>query len=171
MRTDIDVSNLERIGDKDYTNIEVGAFNDEQNLIFLLGDELYAINILSVKEISSWSGATFVPNTSNYVKGVINLRGNIVPIMDLRIKFKIGEAAYLKTTVVIILSGVVNKKEKTVGFIVDSVWDVANVEKKDSKYAYNIDGTVNANYINGVVNVGDNVVTVLDVSQLLSMGI
>lgn len=169
MRANIDVSDLERIGDKDHADIGVDAFNEDQHLVFLLGDEFYTINVLSVKEISRWHGATFVPNSPNYVKGVINLRGNIVPIIDLRIKFKVGEATYLKTTVVVILSGVVNKREKTIGFIVDSVWDVVNVEHKDSKYPYSIDGTVDASYINGVVNVGDNLVTMLDVNQLLLM--
>ncbi len=169
MNTQIDISNLERIGDDDHDSIEISLSSGEQYLVFTLGDELYGINILSVTEISGWDSAALVPNAPNYVKGVINLRGNIVPIIDLRIRFEVGEVTYPKTTVVVILSGLVDGRERTVGFIVDSVSDVLDIEQDSLQCSSSFDGTVAANYIDGIINAGDDVVTILDTNKLLSI--
>jgi len=141
----------------------------EQYLTFLLGEEAYGFNILSVKEIRGWDEATLVPNSPAYMKGVVNLRGTIVPIIDLRIRFDVGEPTYLPTTVVIIVTGEIDLGERTMGFIVDAVSDVLNVQHEDLKVASDFHGTVPAEFIHGLVNCDDSVTTVLDVNKLLIM--
>jgi purine-binding chemotaxis protein CheW len=138
----------------------------EQYLTFSLGLEQYAINILSVEEIRSWEQPTHIPNAPMYVKGVINMRGVIVPIIDLRLKFGIGEATYSKTTVVVVLTAQHLTKTRTMGFVVDAVSDVLNAEEDDIKPAPAFGGSLAQHYIEGIVNVGDNVVTLLDVTAL-----
>jgi purine-binding chemotaxis protein CheW len=138
----------------------------EQYLTFLLADEQYAVDILCVEEIRSWESPTRIPNSPNYIKGVINMRGIIVPIVDLRMKFNIGEAIYSETTVVIVLTIETEEKTRTIGFVVDAVSDVLNVEESEIKPAPAFGGCVPPNYPEGLVNVGENVVTILNVKAL-----
>lgn len=140
--------------------------NGEQYLTFLLAHEQYAVDILCVEEIRSWEKATKIPNSPEHVKGVINMRGVIVPIIDLRIKFTIGDSNYSDTTVVIVLSLEDEVDSKTIGFVVDAVSDVLNAESNEIKPAPSFGGCVPQRYIEGLVNVGDNVVTILNVSAL-----
>lgn len=168
MNAQLDIDKIETVGEI----IEDDDFlaNGEQYLTFLLGDESYAVNILTVKEISGWDSATMIPNSPDYVKGVVNLRGLIVPIIDLRIRFDVGSASYLPTTVIIILSGTVGNTERTVGFVVDAVSDVLDVIEENIKKAPDFDGSVPKHYIYGMVNANENVVTILDIEQLLTVG-
>ncbi|MBA6234111.1 MULTISPECIES: chemotaxis protein CheW [unclassified Colwellia] len=138
----------------------------EQYLTFLLADEQYAVDILCVEEIRSWENPTRIPNSPGYIKGVINMRGIIVPIVDLRMKFNIGEANYCETTVVIVLTVETENKTRTIGFVVDAVSDVLNVEVNEIKPAPAFGGCVPQNYLDGLVNVGENVVTLLNVNTL-----
>ena len=138
----------------------------EQYLTFSLGIEQYAVDILSVEEIRSWEHPTHIPNAPSFVKGVINMRGVIVPIIDLRIKFGIGEAKYSKTTVVVVLKAQHQNKYRTMGFVVDAVSDVLNAQEDDIKATPAFGGTLAQHYIAGMVNVGENVVTLLDVTAL-----
>lgn len=140
--------------------------NGDQYLTFILGDEHYAIDILTVKEIRGWDKPTKIPKSPHYVKGVTNLRGVIVPIIDLREQFCIGEVTYSPTTVVIVLT---KSNQRTMGFVVDAVSDVLNVEEESIKKAPSFNGSVPSHYIDGLVNVGDNVVTLLSVEQLLDL--
>lgn len=141
----------------------------EQYLTFLLGQEQYAVNILSVEEIRSWEQPTKIPNSPNDVKGVINMRGIIVPIIDLRLKFSMGEANYLETTVVVVLKVEFEDSARTIGFVVDAVSDVLNTEEDEIKKSPAFGGCVPHHYIDGLVNVGDNVVTLLNVQALQSI--
>ena len=138
----------------------------EQYLTFLLSDEQYAVDILCVEEIRSWENPTRIPNSPHYIKGVINMRGIIVPIVDLRMKFNIGEAIYSETTVVIVLTVETDEKTRTIGFVVDAVSDVLNVETNEIKPAPAFGGCVPQNYLDGLVNVGESVVTILNVKAL-----
>jgi purine-binding chemotaxis protein CheW len=138
----------------------------EQYLTFLLADEQYAVDILCVEEIRSWENPTRIPNSPCYIKGVINMRGIIVPIVDLRMKFNIGEASYCETTVVIVLTVETENKTRTIGFVVDAVSDVLNVEANEIKPAPAFGGCVPQNHLDGLVNVGENVVTLLNVNTL-----
>lgn len=138
----------------------------EQYLTFILEDEQYAVDILCVEEIRSWEEPTKIPNSPEYVCGVINMRGIIVPIIDLRLKFDIGEAIYAETTVVIVLTHESEGSSRTIGFVVDAVSDVLNAEEEEIKSAPAFGGCVPQHYIDGLVNVGDNVVTLLNVVSL-----
>lgn len=140
--------------------------NGEQYLTFTLAREQYAVDILCVEEIRIWARPTRIPNAPDYVKGVINMRGIIVPIVDLRLKFNIGQANYSDTTVVIVLKVEHDNDSRTMGFVVDAVSDVLNADEGDIKKAPAFGCGVPERYIEGLVNVGSNVVTLLNVHAL-----
>lgn len=154
------VVNLEGI---DFVN------SGDEYLTFCLGDEHYGVDILSVKEIRGWESPTLIPNSPDYIKGVINIRGIIIPIIDLRIRFEVGDPTFSSTTVVIVLSSENEKNKCMMGFVVDAVSDVLNVEAGDIKKAPSFGGTIPSNMVEGLVNVGDNVVTVISIEQLLTL--
>lgn len=141
----------------------------DQYLTFCLQNEHYGVDILSVTEIRGWEAPTQIPNSPDFVCGVTNLRGVIVPIIDLRLKFQIGKPEYSPTTVVIVLTGKTGKGTCTMGFVVDAVSDVLNAEATDIKTAPSFGGLVEPAFVHGLVNVGSDVVTVLNVEQLLSL--
>jgi len=138
----------------------------EQYLTFMLGNEQYGVNILCVEEIRSWEQPTKIPNSPNDVKGVINMRGIIVPIIDLRLKFNMGEVHYSEITVVVVLKVELDDSTRTIGFVVDAVSDVLNAEDSEIKKSPAFGGCVPQHYIDGLVNVGDNVVTLFNVNAL-----
>lgn len=138
----------------------------KQYLTFLLGDEQYAVDILCVEEIRSWEQPTVIPNAPKYVKGVINMRGIIVPIIDLRLKFKVGQANYDEFTVVIVLTVELDEHTRTIGFVVDAVSDVLNAEDNEIKKSPYFGGCVPQTCIDGLINVGTKVVTLLNVETL-----
>ncbi|WP_440877315.1 chemotaxis protein CheW [Thalassotalea sp. PLHSN55] len=138
----------------------------EQFLTFQLDQEQYGVDILCVEEIRSWEQPTKIPNAPAYIKGVINMRGVIVPIVDLRMKFNIGKPEYSEITVVIVLTVEANHQSRTIGFVVDAVSEVLNAEENEILNAPVFGGCIPAHFIKGLVNVGDNVVTLLDVEAL-----
>src|SRR3989338_1259265 len=103
------------------------AADDSQFLTFLLGEEQYGVDILRVQEIKGYTVVTRIPNTPDYIKGVLNLRGTIVPIVDLRTKFGMEKAEYTMFTVIV----VVVIQDKVTGIVVDAVSDVMNINNKD----------------------------------------
>src|SRR5512137_1011269 len=114
------------------TNEEVAAASQGRELLtFTLGSEEYGIDILKVQEIRGYDTVTHIANAPEFIKGVINLRGVIVPIVDMRIKFKVGEPTYNEFTVVIIM----NVLEKIVGMVVDGVSDVVALSQEQIKPA------------------------------------
>jgi purine-binding chemotaxis protein CheW len=103
-------------------------FSDDQVLSFILGSEDYGVDILRVQEIKGWEETTSIPRTPDYVMGVINLRGAVVPIIDLRVRFQLPDITYNSSTVVIILrTHLENGSEKIIGLVVDGVSDVHSV--------------------------------------------
>jgi purine-binding chemotaxis protein CheW len=145
------------------------ANEGDQHLSFVLGNEHYAVDILSVSEIRGWEKPTIVPNTPEFMKGVINLRGIIVPVFDLRIRFDVGVAEYSATTVVIVLKLMDGNQRKVIGFTVDAVSDVLNIQEKDLGKAPTFAGNLPSHYIKGLVNIGNDVVTVLNLDALLNI--
>ena len=99
----------------------------KEYLTFMLGEEQYGLAIIQVKEIRGYEPVTKIANAPDFIKGVINLRGDIVPIVDLRVKFKVSEATYNEFTIVIML----NVQDRIVGIVVDSVSDVINVTEEE----------------------------------------
>jgi len=159
---------VNEVPDSDQSVVEGIDFisNGKQFLMFNLGNERYAVDILCVEEIRSWELPAKIPNSPEYVKGVINIRGLIVPIIDFRLKFNICNADYIDSTVVIVLTIESNITTKTMGFVVDAVSDVIDVEDTDIKTDSGFVGSIPQENIQGLVNVNDSVVTVLNVKAL-----
>lgn len=142
--------------------------NGEQFLTFLLAGTEYGVDILRVQEIKGWDSATEIPNTPEYVQGVINLRGTIVPIIDLRTRFELERIDYDKTTVVIVLKVKSDEKERTMGFVVDAVSDVHNVSSDDFKDTPDFGSSVNAEFVKGLATVNEKMLILLDVDHLIN---
>lgn len=142
-------------------------FKGADFLSFDLAEELYGIDIKMVEEIRVWEPPTPIPRSPDFILGVINLRGMIVPIMDLRVRFSMGEIQYLPTTVVLILKSSEQYGGKTMGVVVDSVSDV--IDMKDKKINIPIGGSVVIPFVDGLLNVQDKVMSLLDVNALLDI--
>ena len=139
------------------------ATDGGQYLTFRLGDEEYGVEILRVQEIKGYSTVTPIPNMPAYLKGVMNLRGTIVPVVDLRLKFSMTRADYTQFTVII----VVTVGTKVMGLIVDAVSDVLNIPKGDVQATPDFGGQVDARYINGMAKTGDKLVVLLDIDRVM----
>lgn len=143
-----------------------------QLLTFILGDEEYGVDILNVQEIRGWEQATPIPNTPEYVLGVINLRGLILPIIDLRNRFEMEQADYGPLTVIVIvkLSGK-SKSSRTVGMVVDEVCDVYNISEEEIGDLPDFGSIVGTEFIKGVASVREKMIIVLDIDLLIDTGI
>lgn len=137
--------------------------NPAEYLAFRLGKEEYAIGILRVKEIRDYDHTTRIANAPNYVKGVINLRGHIVPIVDLRVLFNLPNPSYDSFTVVI----VVNVCNTVLGMVVDSVNDVVQISGADLKPAPEFGGSVNTGYLEAIASVSDRMILLLQIEELV----
>jgi len=141
-----------------------------QYLTFIMADEEYGVDILCVQEIRGWDTATPIPNAPAHIKGVINLRGTIVPIIDLRQCFGLDAIDYGPLTVVIVLKVSLPAGEsRIVGIVVDAVSDVYTIGNQEMKNAPDLGDAINTNYIRGLVNVDEKMVILLSIDQLLSM--
>jgi purine-binding chemotaxis protein CheW len=143
---------------------ESGSFSSGEFLTFTLGQEEYGIDILKVQEIRGYETPTRIANSPPFIKGVINLRGVIVPIIDLRIKFNLGEPGYDQFTVVIIL----NIGHRVVGAVVDSVSDVIQIAGQDLRPAPEFGSILDTRYIVGLATVEERMIIVVDIEQLMS---
>jgi purine-binding chemotaxis protein CheW len=132
-------------------------------LTFTLGEEEYGVEILKVQEIRSYETPTAIANSSEFLKGVVNLRGIIVPIVDMRIKFGLGKADYNQFTVVIIL----NVAKRVVGMVVDGVSDVLSLTSEQIRPAPEFGAGLDTQYIIGLGTVSDRMLILMDVEQLM----
>jgi purine-binding chemotaxis protein CheW len=135
-----------------------------QYLTLRLGSEEYAIDILRVQEIRSYEEPTRMVNAPAYIKGVVNLRGVIVPIVDLRMKLNLEKVEYNEFTVVIIL----NVHGTVIGAVVDSVSDVVTLSAQAIKPAPQFDAAIDARFITGLANVGERMLIVMNMDALMS---
>ncbi len=133
-------------------------------LTFRLGTEEYCIDILKVREIRGYEPPTRLANAPHFIKGVINLRGVIVPIVDMRLRFGCESAEYDDFTVVIILA----LGERTVGIVVDSVSDVMRIEAGEVRPAPEIDNVVDASCITGLVSIEQRMLILIDIERLMA---
>lgn len=133
-------------------------------LTFTLGNEEYGIDILKVQEIRGYDTVTHIANAPEFVKGVINLRGVIVPIVDMRIKFKVGEPIYNEFTVVIIM----NVLGRVIGMVVDSVSDVIELGPEQIKPTPEMGSAMNTDYITGLGTLNDQMLILVDIEKLMS---
>lgn len=147
------------------TDIDTDA---DQYLTFILASEEYGVDILRVQEIKGWDSVTPIPNTPEYIKGVINLRGTIVPIIDLRQRFKMESVEYGPMTVVIVLKIKCQDRDRIMGIVVDAVSDVYDVPADEMKPAPDFGEIVDIEFINGLATVDEKMLIILDIDHLLS---
>ncbi|MDP1658633.1 MAG: chemotaxis protein CheW [Methylotenera sp.] len=133
-------------------------------LTFVLGDEQYGLEILKVQEIRGYDAVTQIANTPDFIKGVVNLRGKIVPIVDLRIKFHLGKVEYDEFTVVIIL----NLNGRVVGIVVDGVSDVMALKEDQIRDVPSLVSNIDTKYIVGLASVETQMFILVDIEQLMS---
>jgi purine-binding chemotaxis protein CheW len=143
------------------------TFDSQRNmeaLAFKLGKEEYGVDILKVQEIRGYDAVTEIANAPEFIKGVINLRGVIVPIIDMRIKFQLGTPTYDQFTVVIIL----NVAGRTVGMVVDGVSDVITLLPEQIKPAPEMGTALNTDYLIGLGTIDQRMVILVDIDRLMS---
>jgi len=136
----------------------------QEYLAFTLGKEEYGIDILKVQEIRGYETVTRIANSPDFIKGVVNLRGIIVPIVDMRIKFQLGEPTYDQFTVVIIL----NVAGRVVGMVVDSVSDVTTLSPEQIKPAPEMGTALNTDYLIGLGTIDQRMLILVDIDKLMS---
>ncbi len=144
-------------------SIEASA-DSREFLTFVLGEESYGLEILKVQEIRGYDAVTKIANTPDFIKGVVNLRGRIVPIVDLRIKFHLGRVEYNEFTVVIIL----NLSGRIVGIVVDGVSDVMNLQSSQIRSVPDIVSSIDTKYITGLASVEEKMFILVDIEQLMN---
>lgn len=133
-------------------------------LTFTLGNEEYGIDILKVQEIRGYDAVTKIANTPEFIKGVINLRGAVVPIVDLRLKFNLGQADYNEFTVVIIL----NLEKRIVGIVVDGVSDVIALNSSQVRPIPDLVSSIDTQYLVGLGAVDERMLILVDINKLMS---
>jgi purine-binding chemotaxis protein CheW len=133
-------------------------------LTFRLGAEEYGVDILKVQEIRSWEPPTVIASAPAFVKGVIDLRGAIVPIFDLRLRFGLGEPRYDRSTVVIIL----NLAQRVIGIVVDAVSDVVALAAQQIRPAPQLGGALDTGFITGLGALGDRMLILTDIERLMN---
>lgn len=144
---------------------EISAQNEaRQFLAFTLGQEEYGLDLLQVQELREYEKVTQIANAPAFLKGVVNLRGIIVPIMDMRIKLGFENVIYNELTVVIILS----IRGRTVGMVVDSVSDVINLRPEDLKPAPEMGAAVGADYLIGLGTIDERMIILVDIDSMMS---
>lgn len=149
------------------SNAAVPVGNDldtQQFLTFTLAGEEYGVGILSVQEIRGWSGVTAIPHSPAWLLGVINLRGSVVPVIDLRLKFKCAQAEYNEFTVVIIL----NLKSRVVSIVVDGVSDVITLGKEQIRPAPALGNHTDTSHIIGFSTLDERMRILVDVEKLMA---
>jgi len=139
-----------------------------QYLTFMLAGEEYGVEILGVQEIKGWDRSTEIPNTPDYVLGVINLRGAVIPVIDLRRRFGMEAREFTKLTVVIVVRVDTNDGEKTVGLVVDAVSDVYNIDLEQVRPAPELDAAVETQFVKGLATVDDKMIILLDLDHIAS---
>jgi len=140
----------------------------EQYLTFLLTGEEYAISILKVKEIIEYDTVTTVPKTPRWVRGVINLRGAVVPVLDLGLKFGLEERPVTKTTCIVIVEGQVEGQSTLMGVMADAVSQVMDIAAGDVQEVPTFGTRIKVDYLQGMAQLGKKFVLLLDIDKVLS---
>jgi purine-binding chemotaxis protein CheW len=153
--------------DRDARSAADGADGSAQYLTFTLGGEEYAVDILRVQEIKGYSSVTSIPNAPAYVKGVMNLRGTVVPVFDMRLKFGMEPRAYDRFTVIV----VVNVGSRVVGLIVDSVSDVLDIAASSIEPTPDLGADVDTRVMQGIARTNDRLVTLLDIDAVVEIDV
>ena len=144
------------------------ASKEGKYLTFILADEEYGIGILKVKEIIGMMPVTSVPQTPQYVKGVINLRGRVIPVIDLRLRFGLESADYTERTCIIVVEIQGSTGHVVIGIVVDSVSEVLNIKGEDIEDAPTFGTKLNTDYILGMAKIDGGVKILLDIDRVLN---
>lgn len=144
---------------------------ENQYLTFMLAGEEYGVDILTVQELRGWEKTTPIPNTPSFVLGVINLRGVVVPIVDLRDRFGLERMEYGSTTVVIIVKVDAGRKDRILGIVVDAVSEVYDINKDDMQPPPDMEGSISIDFVTGLATMDDKMVVLLDIDKLVNEGI
>jgi purine-binding chemotaxis protein CheW len=143
---------------------KAGEETGREYLAFSLGGEEYAVNILQVQEIRAYEKVTRIANMPSFIKGVMNLRGAVVPVVDLRVRFNVGKADYDASTIVI----VINIGPRTIGMVVDGVSDVVAIKASELRPAPQIAGVLTAEFLEGVAILDKRMLIIVDINGLMS---
>lgn len=144
----------------------------EQYLTFKLAGEEYGVDILRVQEIRGWDTVTAIPNMPDYILGVINLRGTVVPIIDFRRRFNLDSIPFGPTTVVIVVRVVgEDGRERTMGMVVDAVSEVYDVPTSERQPAPDFGGAISVDSISGLVTLDDKMIILLDIDHLVNSSV
>lgn len=147
------------------TEVQANPDSAREYLTFILGDEQYGVDILRVKEIRGWEALREMHDVPAYVKGVLDFRGVIIPVVDLRIRFGIDKVEYLPTTVIIVLA---SEDDNMMGIVVDSVSDVLSVKNSDMKSAPSLGSHINTDYVLGMVSLESGMIMLVDSDRLVN---
>ncbi len=150
---------MEAVAERNGTAATTGKF-----LTFVLGDEVYGIEILRVREIIGLMDITTVPQTPDHMKGVINLRGKVIPVIDLRLKFAMQEEEHTQETCVV----VVEFNSTSIGLIVDSVSEVSDINSEEIEDSPSFGQGIDTNFITGLGKVKEKIIILLDIERVLS---
>lgn len=148
---------------------QIGAEQIQQFLTFHIGGEEYAIGITRVREIIEYDTVTRVPKTLPFIRGVINLRGSVVPVIDLAVKFGLPETAVTRSTCIVILELSLNGEETTMGIMADSVSQVVDLLPGDIEKVPSFGTRVNTDYLLGMAKLSKKFALILDVDRVLSL--
>lgn len=140
---------------------------EQEYLTFKLCDEEFGVDILCVQEIRVWSNVTELPNKPRYIKGIINLRGVIIPIIDLRQRFGLETLEYNDKTVTIILRGQNENRKLVVGIVVDAVSDVYKFQRNAIRSAPSFGSNIDSCFLKGVASIDEKLIILLDTHKLL----
>jgi len=146
--------------------LDAGGSN--QCLTFKLADEEYGVDIMKVQEIRSWEPATSIPNTPDFIVGVINLRGNVVPVIDLRKRFNLEKAEYGASTVIIVVKVEHQGDERTMGLVVDAVSEVYNISEEMMSETPELGSAISTEFVKGLATVDDKMIIMLDADLIVS---
>ena len=142
--------------------------NSDSYLSFRIGKELFAASVQNVISILEITKITRVPKSPDYMRGVINLRGNVLPVLDTRIKFNVPDTAYTNNTCILVLEIIIKHESIRLGAIVDSVQEVLQLGKSDIQPPPNLGTNYQNDIITGMANIEDQFIMILDISRLFS---
>ncbi|EKD28270.1 MAG: CheW1 [uncultured bacterium] len=139
-------------------------------LTFKIGEEIFGLEILKVQEINGLMKITNIPKTPNFIRGVINLRGKIIPVIDLRLKFEMASLGDTVKTCIIVVQVLRQSKKITMGILVDEVSEVMNILQEQIDEPPSFGSSINVDFIFGIGKVGQKVVMLLDIEKVLTAG-
>ena len=139
--------------------------NQDQFITFQIGGEEYGLDILTVREVKAWTNVTKLPNTAEFILGAVNLRGVILPVLDLRCRFGMGHTEPTKRHINII----VRARDKFIGILVDEVIEILTLSENDIRPVPEMGFAIDDEFLTGLVTVGDRMVALIDVEKLFDM--